>query len=181
MISINLGDYYSKKLDYDNAEKHLEWALKTAIQKNVRESILESYNSFVNLYKAKGEYEKALEYMGLFKACNDSISNANQNREYAELETKYSIKEKEKELLVANNEQQLSESRINEQSRYIWFLSIIVAFSLLLIILIYIQYIKRKKSKNELLLKNAEILKSKKLLEDLNFQYEKLIEKYETQ
>lgn len=58
-------------------------------------------------------------------------------------------------------------------------LSSLVFLSVIFMGLFYYQRVKRSKAKKLLEIQNKEISKSKKQLEDLNFQYEKLISKYE--
>jgi uncharacterized protein YoxC len=55
----------------------------------------------------------------------------------------------------------------------------LVAIAVLFIGLFYYQRVKRSKAKKLLEIQNKEIKKSKKQLQDLNRQYEKLIAKYE--
>lgn len=176
---IYLAEYYIKILDFDNAEMHLKWALKNAIHNNMPQYIDEAYGGFVKLYETKKDYENAFKYLKLFKANSDSLFNLNSSKEYAELEAKYSIREKEKENDRIKKEQQLTESRVLAQRKYIWMLLGVVILSILSISLVIYQRVKRAKARKFLEHQNKEILKSKKQLEDLNYQYEKLISKYE--
>lgn len=179
VVSINLGDFYTKITDYEEAEKYLVWALENAKRQNSRLFITESYKSMVNLYKTKKDFENAFKYLELFKISSDSIFNQNSSREYAELEAKFSIQEKEKENELLKKEQQFIESRVQAQSKYIWMLSGLVILAILFIGLFYLQRKKVGKAKRSLEAQNKEIKKSQKQLGDLNRQYEKLIEKYE--
>lgn len=179
MANISLGEYYIKVTDYQSAKKLLDWAIEQAKRLNVIEFLNNALKQKVLLYESKNDYKNAYENLKIYKASSDSIFELNSDNKYAELEAKYSMKEKEKELLIAKKEQLLTESQVNAQTKYIWMLSVIVLSVLSLTILIFIQRIKRNKSREELIVKNREINKSKKQLEDLNYQYEKLIEKYE--
>ena len=179
IISVNLGDYYTKIGEYDKAESHLNWALENSIKQNSRMLVSESYKSLVKLYKTKEDYKSAFKYLELFKANSDSVYMHNTNRKYAELEAKYSIREKEKENDILLQEQQFSKSRVESQRKYIWALLVLVGLSILFLILFYFQRKKTSKSKKILEEQNKEITKAKIQLEDLNHQYEKLIDKYE--
>jgi len=179
IVCINLGDYYTQASDYQKSKECLNWALKNAKIQNARLYISESYKSLVNLYKTKEDYENAFKYLELFKASSDSIFNLNSNREYAELETKYSVREKDAENQLLLKEQQLTEAQYKSQQKYIWMLSGLVILAILFIGLFYLQRRKVAKAKRVLEAQNKEIKKSQKQLEDLNRQYEKLIDKYE--
>jgi len=178
-ISINLGDYFIKVADYNNAEVYLKWALKNSSLQNNRLYESAAYKSLVDLYKTQKDYQKAFEYLEEYKEINDEIFNQNSDREYASLEAKYSLREKEKANEQLKKEQILITKQINNKNKYIWTLSFLVIISILFIILFYLQKIKKAKTQELLELQNREILKSKKQIEDLNRQYEKLIKKYE--
>ena len=179
ITQIFLAEYYIQVSDYDNAEEQLQWTLENAIKFNMPQYITDSYRDFVELYEAQKDYKKAFEYSKLFKTSSDSIFNINLNRDYADLEAKYSIQEKETENELLKKEQQYSESKVLAQRKYIWMLSGVVILAFLFIVLFFYQRIKRNKARKLLELQNKEIKKSQKQLEDLNFQYEKLIAKYE--
>ncbi len=181
VVSINLGDYYTAVTDYDASEKYLTWALENSKKQNARLFISESYKSLVKLYKKKKDFEQAFNYLELYKASSDSIFNQNSNRDYAELEAKYSLREKDKEMQILMNEQKYAEDQVKAQERYTWVLSGLVAFAILFLILLISQRAKRSKARILLENQNKEIKKSKKQLQDLNRQYEKLIDKYEGQ
>lgn len=178
-VYINLGDFYTTVKDYDEAQRHLEWALKYANKVNSRMLITESYKSLVNLYKTKKDYQNAFNYLELFKANSDSIFYQNSNQEYAELEAKFSIREKQKENELLKKEQEFTESQIESQEKYIWMLLGLVLVAIVFMVLFYFQRKSLSKSKYILEAQNKEIKKSQKQMKDLNYQYEKLIEKYE--
>jgi len=179
VVSINLGDFYTTVTDYEQAERFLNWALENSKTQNARMYIKESYKSLVNLYKTKEDFEKAFQYLELFKASSDSIFNQNSGREYAELEAKFSVNEKEKEKILLKKEQEFVEAQIKLQEKYIWMLSVLVILAIIFIILFYLQRKKLSKSKLDLENQNKEINRSQKQLKDLNHQYEKLIDQYE--
>jgi len=176
---IYLAGFYIKITDYNKAEEMLEWALQTSKKKNIPQYVNKSYEGFVKLYKTKKDFKKAYEYLEIYKANSDSIFNLNSTRAYAELEAKFSIQEKEKENEILKKEQYFTETQIALQSKYIWVLSVLVILAVLFMGLFYLQRVKGSKAKKLLEEQNKVIGKSKKQLEDLNRQYEKLIEKYE--
>jgi hypothetical protein len=179
IAKVYLAEFYTTVTDYKKAEDLLNWSLSKALDYNMPKYVNESYKRYVDLYEKKKDYKKAFEFMKLYKANSDSLFNINSDREYAELEAKYSIREKEKENELLKTKQSLTESQVNSQRNYIHMLVAIVIGGLILILLLFYQRIKRAKAKKQLEVQNREISKAKKQLEDLNFQYEKLISKYE--
>jgi len=179
VININLGDYYTMVTDFAKAEAYLTWALEMSQKMNSTQMALESYKSLVNLFKTAKDYKRAFDYLELYKAGSDSINASNLNREYAELEIKYSIREKENENSALKSTQQLNDLQIATQRKYIWSLAGLVGFMFVFIGVFYFQRKKLRKSKSLLEIQHKELSKSQKQLQDLNHQYEKMIEKYE--
>jgi hypothetical protein len=179
VAKVYLAEYYTSATDYEKAETILNWTLQNARKYNIPKYVNESYKRFVDLYEKKKDFENAFNYMKLYKANSDSLFNINSSMEYAELEAKYSIREKEKENDLLKTEQTLIESQVKSQKKYIRMLLGLVAIAVLFIGLFYYQRVKRSKAKKLLEIQNKEIKKSKKQLQDLNRQYEKLIAKYE--
>lgn len=177
---IYLAKYYINISDYDNAESQLEWTLENAIRYNMPQYISESYENFVKLYEKQNKYKKAFEYLKLSKQSSDSLFNINTNRNYADLEAKYSIREKEEENQLLKKDQELSSSKVIAQKKSIWLLSGLFVTSLLFLVLFLFQLNTRSKSRKLLEAQNKEIKKSQTQLKDLNYQYEKLIAKYES-
>jgi len=178
-ININLGDYYTLVTDYAKAEAYLTWALEKSEKMNSTMLAMESYKSLVNLFKTAKDYKRAFDYLELYKAGTDSINASNLNREYAELEIKYAIREKEKENVALKSTQQLNDLQIATQRKYIWSLAGLLGLMFGFIAVFYFQRKKLRKSKSLLENQHKELSKSQKQLQDLNHQYEKLIEKYE--
>jgi tetratricopeptide (TPR) repeat protein len=178
-VYVNLADYYVKISDFNMSEEYLETSLKLSKKFKSRMLIAETYKSFVNLYKTKKDFKKAFEYLVISTNLNDSIDILNNNREYAELQAKYQLKEKEKENELLRQEQAFRKTQVESQTKYIRLLLGLSTLALAFVIMFIYQRIKRNKARKLLVEQNKKIKKSKKQLEDLNFQYEKLIQKYE--
>ncbi len=179
VTNVYWAKYYTQITDYQNAEKSLEWALENAKKINSPQYISESYQGFVDLYEKMNNYKQAFKYLKLYKSVSDSIAKLNSSRDYADLEAKYSLQEKERENEALIKEQLYSETKVKSQEKYSLVLSGLVIFIMLFVGLLVYQRVKRAKARKILEAQNKEISKSKKQLEDLNFQYEKLIAKYE--
>jgi len=174
------ANYYIKIRSYEQAEENLNWALKYAKEKRIPDYLMEAYRSFILLYKAQEKYKEAFNYLNEYKINSDSIFNNNRSVEYENLEIKYAIREKEKETELLRKEKDLTRLQIDTQEKYIWVLAILFAFVTAFLIVLVYQRQKKTKVRAELESKNKEILKSQKQLKDLNYQYEKLIQRYES-
>ena len=179
ITKVYLADFYIKIRSFKEAEDNLFWALKYAKEKKHPDFLMEAYKSFIMLYKAQDKYKEAFRYLNEYKISSDSIFNENTNAEYENLEVKYTMREKEKETELLKKEKNLTELKVNAQEKYIWVLAILFVLVTAFLMLVVFQRQRRAKAKSELEQKNKEIIKSQKQLQDLNRQYEKLIERYE--
>lgn len=120
-----------------------------------------------NYYAQLKNYAKAFEKHQVYKKMSDSLIDEEKSRQFMEIESKYQISEKEKEILfqkeiVVQREKQLKTTKL---------LLILITFMLLLAITFGINwFISRRKLK----LKNIEIEAQKKELQELNHTKDKL-------
>ncbi len=178
---INLGDYYTAVTDFENAARYLAWAEVQSKKINGLLYINETYKSIYKMHKAAKNFASALSYLELHKQTNDSINASNLNREFAEMEAKYRIRETEKENEDLKNSRAINELQLGTQRKYIWTLSGLAIFMLVFIAVFYLQRRNLTNSKRMLEEQHKALSKSEKQLQDLNFQYERLINKYEGQ
>jgi tetratricopeptide (TPR) repeat protein/anti-sigma regulatory factor (Ser/Thr protein kinase) len=94
--SVDLYDYHANKAslllelkNYKDADLYADSALLFAKKTGQELSIAVCYNLIAKIAQAKGDYKRALEYSGLERVINDSISNADKTEAVAELEKKY--------------------------------------------------------------------------------------------
>lgn len=94
---INLGGIHLELNEFIEAETLLQKGLESARELQAENLIRDCYGGFTELYKAKGNYEKALEYMTLFIEIKDTINSKESDRDIAALQTKYELEKQEKE------------------------------------------------------------------------------------
>ena len=176
---VYLANFYIKVHSYKQAQEELEWALKYARLEKTPDYLMKAYQSYILLFESQEMYKEAFEYLNEYKTCSDSVFFLNRSAEYESLEEKYSIREQENEMEQLKNERYLTQLKVDAQEKYIWLLAILVVLVTIFLIFGGFIHYKRSKSRAELEQKNKEIIKSKKQLEDLNFQYEKLIQRIE--
>lgn len=130
----NLADLSLKLNQFSEAKKYLETA--NALQKQHQ-----FYELSRNLYKINSEYhertgnfKQALEYHKQFHTINDSLANEQKIRQMGELEVKYEVQEKERniELLTRNN--LLSQQALRNSSKLRNYLLIIIVLVLLVVL-----------------------------------------------
>ncbi|MVM35382.1 tetratricopeptide repeat protein [Spirosoma sp. HMF4905] len=92
-------------------QRALNWVEKTGVDKY---AVLEDVNSHLSrIYEIRGDFRQALTFYKRQMANHDSVFNATKNRQVAELETRYQMREKEE------NIQQLASTNAR-QTRQIW-------------------------------------------------------------
>jgi signal transduction histidine kinase/CheY-like chemotaxis protein/AraC-like DNA-binding protein len=128
----NIGAICSKQKKYDDAEYHLNEALK--ISKKLKRDIatISIYESFSLLYERKNDFKKAYDYKLLQTALKDSIFKQDKEKIVADLETQYES-EKAKQL-IQTQKLELAKSRNK------LLIGVVISISLLFIALLMIVY-----------------------------------------
>jgi len=115
---------------------------------------IDLYNIFSEVYRIKGDFEKAFNYQRKLSELKDSIHLIEKNQELAEMDTKYHSKLKDEEISI--QEAELTEKNdeidhIHEEENIILLTSSIVIIAVLCIAgLFFYNYQKKKKLAEEL-------------------------------
>lgn len=160
-----LGDFRGAAYSYHNfaavnealgnineAEAFYLKALQIAIDKNIKEVQSKTYESLSALFSRQKQFDKAIDYLHKHIAVKDSLLSEQKTKAVAEIEAKYERKKNENEILQQRAqiaEQELSLAKKNRQ------IFIIVAFSLLLLFVIYTFYNQQKIKNQQLKKENA--------------------------
>lgn len=96
----NIANVYIGLKKYDLAEKNMLLARQMAITSKNKFELTESYKLLSFLNESKKDFKQALFYQKLYKTQKDSIINEKNNKDVAELETKYQTAKKEKQILL---------------------------------------------------------------------------------
>jgi len=171
LIYSNLGDLYIKNESYTTANSYLFKALTLAKAIKSPFYLGEIYGSLYMLNKRNRNFEKALEYFELQSDINKSISYANLNREYAEMEVKYKIKETEKENTILKVDQKYNKLAISNQRKYIWTLS---GIAVLMLVFISVFYFQRRNLRKAAGVIEGQNLSLRQLVEEVSVQKEEI-------
>jgi len=140
----------------------------------------ETYKTYAKLYKAKGDYAKALEYYDLYESLNDTIFSNQSATRIAELNALYQLERKENEIRELNSQNTqkkdlilLQQSKIKQQN-IVLIVSILCGVLLLVIaIVLYWYYRTKSKAHKQLRRFNREISEKN---EEIQAQSEELME-----
>lgn len=135
--------------NFDEAIRYASLAFQ-----NAKDIYLKSESAEVlsDVYEAKGQFQAALYYEQQFKYYSDSVRREDQQTTIDELQTKYEITEKEKQILEANKE-------IDEKERFEFFLMVIIAIILFFSALAIFLILQRFKLKRALLSQEIDTLR----------------------
>lgn len=130
--------------------------------------IRDSCENLYTCYSALKDYEQALKYKDLYIAISDFIYGEENERRIAELQTRFEIAEKEREIESLKIDNELRDLAIQKQTNFRNFL--ITGMVLLLIILLLIVYLYRNKrqSNQQLRLTNNTVHQQNQELQELN-------------
>ncbi len=161
---LGLGSYYLKTNHYNKALDYGLQSLKVMKQSGYRGSYEEVYQMLSEAYEGIGNNKEALRYYKLHKAIHDSIFNAESRKQYNRLQAQLETAQKEKkiEVLKKEKEKQLLLNRIliNKQRSYF---AVIIAIVVIVFIIGFIIWLKRKKDKQIQLQKELVFRKEKEL------------------
>src|SRR5688572_25501723 len=91
---------------------------------------------FADLYEAKRDYKKALEFKKLYQTLNDSIYSESSAGKIAEMQALYQLEKKDQEISLLNNEKALNESQLEVQESHIRFQFLIITSASVTLVLI---------------------------------------------
>lgn len=133
---IGIGFCHTQLREYDTALENLQQALKIGKEIKVKGLLKMSYENFSQLYAARGDHKKALEYYQLFHQTDEEILNDKSNKQINELQEKYEAEKKAKEIewLKKNYEIQrlkLSKERITRYALIIGLILVLIISVLL--------------------------------------------------
>lgn len=169
-----IGTAYRKKNNIKMALVNYYKSMDIFMRSYAKYDLKDVYKEIAITYNKQNKNDSAFRYMQLYAAINDSIFSEENSKMIAQMQTKYESvkKEEENKALVARNE--LSDVKIQQQSRFqiglLFFLGMIFIFAIFLYRsnkqkqknnqIILIQKEKVEGQRMQLLIKNKEIVDS---------------------
>lgn len=169
-----LGKFYFKTNNPKEAEKNLIEAFQIAKEINSVQDLTNISGVLKDFYAKQNKFKEAFEFLNINKQYSDSLLTITQNEKILELETKYAVKQKEKEAELLKSENELQKKVIETQR----LIAIIVSvLGLILVILLGLLIRSRRKilaAQKDLILKNEEIELRRKEVAEKNKELETL-------
>ena len=114
----NIGSFYAKQNNYNEAEKYLVKALKMAEEIGALDLQKEQLGNLSELYFGKGEYKTAYKYHQQYSDVNDSLFNEESSNQIAEMSAKYETDKKENEIVVLNKDKEIQQQQLARKSQF---------------------------------------------------------------
>lgn len=171
---LGYGQLLFEQKKYSLSRNYADSCFLTAKENDVTEFVKESYYLEFRLDSVAGDFKNALSNYLLYAELKDSLKSQKVEKQIANLQSVYELKEKEKENLLLK-EQKLNQENIIQRQKLVSIFSIFVIILFIGIIIILIFYYRtQKKNNTKLALKNEEISQQK---EEIITQNDILIEK----
>ncbi|MBD3635885.1 MAG: tetratricopeptide repeat protein [Crocinitomicaceae bacterium] len=103
-----LGGLYQETGEYHKAVRVLERNVKICKEIEALPELSQNYDLLYNLYKTQGDYKRALDNFEQYKYLNDSIFNMEKERIMDEMEVKYQLEDKAREIDLITQEKQIA-------------------------------------------------------------------------
>ncbi|MBI4649323.1 MAG: SpoIIE family protein phosphatase [Bacteroidia bacterium] len=184
---LNIGELYNDRKNKQKAIQHFENALKLAEKLEDKELIRSIYKDLSDAYATTSDFVKAYEYYKLYSDFMDELLADESSKKIAEMQNRYEIGKKEKEIELMEKQKELDNKTIEAQQaknrkQQIIIVSSICGFLIVLVFSIIILRMFRQTRKANILLKrqNEEIRQQKEEIfiqrDEISAQRDKLSE-----
>jgi len=133
-----LAELYIATNRFGKAYEQIKWSLKISGELDLKDLTAENYKTMANYYAAIGEYEQAFEFHKKYSSLHNSIYTEENIKKLAELQAKYEIEKKEKEIELLTKDR-------SYHYRFKNILIIIIVFGVLAILFLLFLYIEKIK------------------------------------
>lgn len=168
MFSQQLGKIYMLQGKYDEAEQLILQSLTVAQKSKLLSPETQANYNMYQLYEAKKDYRKALQYHIRYSLLNDSLNNTERGNAAKELEKKYQTEKKQAEIEKLNTEKIISESESKRKSQLLIFAFVGVGLVLCALGFAVFAFINKRKANVTLETLNREVSQQKEELLDKN-------------
>lgn len=144
---LGVASVLSKFGKYNESEKYYQEIIDTTLHYEFNHVLADAYEGMAQTQYSKGKFKEAYEFNLLFIELKDSLFNEEKHRQYAELETKYEISQKENEINFLKSEK-LSNELIIQQARLHQSLAIVILLLLFVFGIILFHFYRQKRLDN---------------------------------
>ncbi len=180
----NLGYTYLRMKKYATSIKYINEAITIAKEGNDLAREQQAYDKLSELYNEVKDYKNALKYVELSYKLKDSLASINKAELIAELDNRFQMEKKDKEIALQQVEIEKQNTEVKLQSRQkIWF-AIGLVLALILLLVAYRGFKLKQKANLIIEEKNREIMDSinyAKRIQSAILPPEKVVKEYLSQ
>ena len=114
--NLTMAEYHRDTGNYSKALELAETALESANSELNRQRIKDLYELKSTIYERKGDYAQALVQYKLFHQISDSLVNAERSEALNEMQVRYDVVQKDREIENLNKEYLLQQAQLERQS-----------------------------------------------------------------
>jgi signal transduction histidine kinase len=164
----NIGALYFLEKKYERAVSNLLLGLNSANSAQSAEQSALSYEYLALCYKEAGDHKKALEYKESYSEMIDLMRTEKMQHDLSERQNRFEIEKKElkiRELQLAQKEREL---KIEAQRRTQNFLSALIGFGIIIMLLVMYLYLIKRRANISLEAAHAKVNNQNQELQNLN-------------
>jgi tetratricopeptide (TPR) repeat protein len=157
IVSENIGQLYLVQNNLAKAKPYLDRSWKIALEIKDGELIKNTGFDNYKLFEKTGNYPMALDFYKNYTISKDSISISSNASKMLEIQSRYELDAKQKEIELLKSNTELIRSKMQYQKRITWFLGIISVLLLVLCGQLYLSF-RNKKAANKMFEKIFSII-----------------------
>ncbi|WP_116034528.1 tetratricopeptide repeat-containing sensor histidine kinase [Rhodohalobacter sp. SW132] len=163
-----LGELYKDLGEYDYALAYASTAFELAREENYRENLKDAHLLLAQIYEDTENYQSAFDHFKQYHQIHDTLQTMQRGERIEEMQVRFDIEKKDREIDLLNKEAALQEARIAQQQQSRTFLIFGMILLLIIVVLLYRANLQRKKNNRELNQSRLEIQKQNIKLCNLN-------------
>jgi len=170
LIATNLfkGKLFLDRNDYEKGIRYASKSLSMAESARYRERIKDAHQLIADIHERQGNYREAFLHFRHYHEISDTLFNLQRASLINEMQGRFDVEQKNREIELLNNEFALQEAKLARQE---WIRkSLLAGLFMLLVFALQLLYTNRQKKENNRLLseRKAEVREKNRILKDLN-------------
>lgn len=150
-----LGQLHQDRQEFDLALEHALKSLEFAQQELQLQRIRDAYELIAEIYEDLGDYSQAYQNYRQFHQVSDSLLNLQRSERINEMQIRFDVEQKDREIDLLNKESALQEARIAQQVQLRNFM-VAGLIMLTIFVALLIRNNRERKKRNELLRQNRQ-------------------------
>ena len=135
-----LGTIYQKMGDYKTAIDYAGKSLDVFKELNVKTNEASALTTLSDCYKSLGDYKTGLSYLTQYNSVRDSIFSDATIQSTAEMEAKYGLEKKGKEIALLTKDKQIQALELKRESFLKWFFIVSLSLASMLFFFVFRNY-----------------------------------------